>query len=399
MNVIMDFLRNLFPASRQERIFLVGGCVRDHLLGKENRDIDLVAALSEEELRSSGFHLVEGKSIAPIWFRYDHAFGKIELTALADHSDLQHDLLRRDFTINAMAMDLSGNINDPLNGKRDLDQLILRACSPGAFHDDPLRIFRALRFAADGWRMAPDTHELIHGRDWSQPLEDIPVERFSREMLKALEAAAPERFFLGMLEFRVGANILPELFLMPGIPAGPLIHHPEGDLLTHSTQVLQRVSQLTGDPLARFCAFFHDIGKLATLPALYPEHHGHDEAGFTMSGAFSDRLRLPTAYRMALAWVSRLHGKLNRWSELRDSTRIKAAGEAIKADIPIILALISMADKAGGLEAKGWETAINIARMTTAELGIDRGQIENMPTGKRSDFILQKRVEFLRRHL
>jgi len=397
METILDFLGKLFPASCHARIYLVGGSVRDHLLGRDSKDLDLVAALSADELTSCGFHLVEGRSTAPIWFRYDQTFGKIEVTAVADSADLNQDLVRRDFTINALAMGLAGEITDPLNSRHDLEQRTLRACSHDTFLDDPLRIFRALRFEADGWRMEPDTQGLIRGQDWTQRLGHIPVERFSREMLKALEAAEPERFFQGILEFGVGENILPEIFRMPTIPAGPLSYHPEGDLLTHSIQVLQRVSQRTCAPLARFCALFHDIGKLATDPALYPKHHGHDEAGSVMARTFCDRLRLPTAYRTALAWSSRLHGKLNRWNELRDATRIKTAEQAIKAGITEILALISMADKEGGLEIKGWESTIHVSSMTTADLGIDRGQLEGMPASKRSDFILQKRVEMLRR--
>lgn len=398
MNAIIAFLQQLFPTICHARIFLVGGSVRDHLLGQNSKDIDLIAALSADELTSCGFRLVEGKSTTPIWFRYDQTFGKVEITALADSADLNHDLTRRDFTINALAMSLAGEISDPLNGQRDLEQRLLRACSPVTFQDDPLRIFRALRFEADGWRMTPDTQGLIREQEWSQRLGSLPVERFSREMLKALEAVVPERFFQGMLEFKVGENILPEIFRMPRIPAGPLVYHPEGDLLTHSIQVLQRVSQQTGDPLARFCGLFHDIGKLATDPAHYPKHHGHDETGFTMAHTFSDRLCLPARYRTALAWISRLHGKLNRWSELRDATKIKTAEQAIKAGITESLSLISMADKSGGLEIKGWESAIHVARMTAAELGIGSGQLETMPAGNRSDFILQKRLEMLRRH-
>lgn len=396
MDAIIAFLRILFPASCHGRIFLVGGCVRDHLLGLSSQDIDLVAALSAQELTACGFHLVEGKSTTPIWFGYDHTFGKIELTALADSADLNHDLTRRDFTINALVMILAGEIIDPLNGKRDLEQRLLRACSPDTFLVDPLRIFRALRFEADGWRMTPDTQGLIREQEWSQRLGTIPVERFSREMLKALETAVPERFFQGMLEFKVGENVLPEIFRMPGIPAGPLVYHPEGDLLSHSIQVLQRVSQQTSDPLARFCALFHDIGKLATEPALYPKHHGHDEAGFTMAHAFSDRLRLPATYRTALAWISRLHGKFNRWNELRDTTKLNTAEQAIKAGITDILPLVSMADKGGGLEIKGWESAIHVSRMTTADLGIDRVQLETMPAENRADFVLQQRIKMLR---
>jgi tRNA nucleotidyltransferase (CCA-adding enzyme) len=279
---------------------------------------------------------------------------------------------------------------------RDLEERQLRVCSSSAFLDDPLRIFRAFRFEADGWRMAPESGTMIRERDWSQQLAAIPVERFSREMLKALESPKPERFFQGMLEHKAGEEWLPEIFRMPAIPAGPPEHHPEGDLFTHSIQVLQRVAIQTSDPLVRFCGLFHDIGKLATDPVLFPKHHGHDDAGFSLARSFCDRLRLPAAYRTALAWTSRLHGTLNRWTELRGATRVRLAEQALKAGIAAILPLICMADTGVDGEIAGWENAVRIARMSATDLGIDLARLEAMMAGNRPDLILQKRVEMLR---
>jgi tRNA nucleotidyltransferase (CCA-adding enzyme) len=396
MTAIIQFLKGLFPPSCHERVFLVGGSVRDRLLGREAVDIDLAAALSPEEYEALGFRLVTGKSTAPIRFRHDRRFGTIEVTPLTDKASLTDDLGRRDFTVNALAMTLDGELIDPLGGRTDLGLRRLRPCSPAAFLDDPLRILRAFRFEADGWVMTADCEAQIRGQEWSRRLTAIPVERFSREMLKALEAPQPERFFLRMLESGIGDCWLPELFRMPSVPAGPKEHHPEGDLLTHALQVMERVAERTGDPMARFCALFHDIGKLATDPALYPKHHGHDEAGFDLGRSLCDRLRLPTTYRHALAWTSRLHGTLNRWPELRGSTRIRSAEQALKAGIAGILPLVSTADKPGGLKMDEWKMAVRVAAMTTAELGIDAERIEAMPEDKRAAFIQQLRVEALR---
>lgn len=393
LNPAIALLNKLFPAGRHDPIFLVGGCVRDFILRLECNDIDLVGALTQDELASCGFRLVTGKSTAPIWFKHDSALGKIELTPLADITELAADLARRDFTINAIAMNLDGEISDPLNGRDDLEQRLLRACSPDSFRDDPLRVFRALRFEAYGWRMSADTEALIRSGTWEESFESIPVERFSREMLKALESRKPERFFQRMLELKAGKNYLPELFRMPEIPAGPLIHHPEGDLFTHSCQVLQRVSACTDNPLARFCAFFHDIGKLATDPALYPKHHGHDQAGFETAIDFCQRLRLPTSYRDALAWTSRLHGKLNLWNELRDATKIRMARQAVKSGIEEILPLVSAADKPDSAGHAGWREAVRISGLTTSDLGIDPAKLEEMKVSKRGEYILQKRME------
>lgn len=389
-------LKELFPPSCHDRIFLAGGGVRDLLLGRDAGDMDLAAALSSKELIRCGFHPVTGISTPPIWFLYDPAFGRIELTPLPDIASLASDLVRRDFTVNAIAMTLDGAIIDPLDGRSDLGPRLLRACTPDSFCEDPLRIFRAMRFEAEGWRMTSDTEALVTAVDWENALGKIPIERFSRELLKALGASEPERYFQRMLELKIGKCLLPELFRYQDIPAGPIIHHPEGDLFTHSRQVLQRVSTVSTDPLARFCAFFHDIGKLATDPALYPKHHGHDQAGFKMALAFCERLRLPAIYRDALAWTSRLHGTLNLWDQLRDATRIRMAGQAVKAGIGEILPLVSAADKGDTAEHAGWREAVQVSGLTTSELGIDPARLEGIKAGKRGDYILQKRVERFR---
>jgi tRNA nucleotidyltransferase (CCA-adding enzyme) len=396
MKNIIERLKGIFPEAAHPRIFLVGGAVRDLLLGQESTDIDLAASLTAEEFAALGFQLVEGRSTAAIWHRHLAGFATIEVTPLTDAADLADDLRRRDFTINAMAMTLSGSVIDPLDGRGDLAQKRLAACSRLTFVDDPLRLFRAFRFAADGWQVSPECEELLRQRDWGRELASIPVERFSREMLKALEKMEPERFFQLMLETGAGKDYLPELFRMPHVPAGPLEHHPEGDLFSHSTQVLQRLAAQSGDPLPRFCAFFHDIGKLDTSPDLYPRHHGHEQAGFVTAQDFCRRLRLPTHYGKALSWVGRLHGKLCKWDELRDATKLRIAGQAVKAGIADILPLVSAADKSGGREPGAWREALRIAGMSSADLGIDLQDLERMQPDKRVDHILQKRVERFR---
>jgi tRNA nucleotidyltransferase (CCA-adding enzyme) len=391
-----DFLKQIFPTECHDRIFLVGGIVRDLLSGRENRDIDLTAALSPQEFRSCGFRRVTGKTTSAIWFMNDAKFGTIEITPLLETGGLPEDLARRDFTINAIAMNMFGEVIDPLGGRKEHEYGLLKVCSDNAFNNDPLRIFRALRFEADGWRMTSETETLISGRDWSKPLNDIPVERFTREMLKALELKFPERFFQRMLKLGVGENFLPELFRMQHIPAGPLIHHPEGNLFNHCCQVLQRVSSESPNLLTRFCAFFHDIGKLASDPAHYPKHHGHDQAGYELARAFCDRLRLPASYRTALAWTSRLHGKLNLWDQLRDATRVRTAEQALKGGIAEVLPLVSAAEKADCSGHDGWLEAVRVAGLTTSELGIIADRLEDLPPGKRTDLIFQKKVEHFR---
>ena len=390
-------LRPLFPPELHRRIFLVGGAVRDLLLGQGSVDLDLVVALPEAELTSRRFRKVTPQDAPPILLYHSASRGKIEATCIASVAGLGDDLRRRDFTCNALALDLTGKLHDPLGGRADLQARRLVPCSATTFSADPTRLFRAFRFAAGGWKLAPQTVALIEQEEWDERLRRLPIERFSAEMSKAFALAEPASFFALMLQFNVGRPLLPELFRMPQIPAGPLEHHREGDLFTHNCQVLAAMVTQNTEPRARFCAFFHDLGKLATDPALYPKHHGHDEAGFAMAPAFCNRLALPAAWRTALAWSSRLHGPANRWQETRDSTRLRLAAGAIKGGIAEILPQLTAADWPEGPGMPDWPLALAAARLSSTQLGISAEQLEKLAPAERGALILQKRVEYLRR--
>jgi len=394
-----SIVKSLFPQETWAKIWIVGGTVRDVLKGKDGEDIDLDAVLTPEELASYGFRPVDPVTSAPIWFRHIPEIGKIEVTRLSNADQLADDLTRRDFTVNALAMSLDGVVTDLFGGIQDLDHKRLRACSPVSFQDDPIRIFRAFRFESEEWRMSPETARMITDASWEQHFTNIPVERFSREMVKALGKGDSERFFRSMVEMNIGRTYLPELFVMNTVPAGPIDKHPEGDLLTHSLQVLQRTAVATVDPLARFCALFHDLGKLITDPALYPKHHGHDDAGKKSARKFCDRLCLPATWRRALMGICQLHTNANNWHELRDSTRIRMADQAVKSGIADILPLVSAADKPCGTGMTNWEKAVQTVQMNTVELGIDPSGLAAMPVENRADYILQKRIDSLRRQM
>lgn len=391
-----SIVKKLFPEKTWPRIWIVGGTVRDFLQGKAGEDLDLAAALTQEELISRGFRQVDPVSSAPIWFRHIPGMGKIEVTRLDGEGLLRGDLARRDFTVNALAMSLDGEVIDLFGGIQDLGRKALRACSPASFQDDPVRIFRAFRFEADGWRMESETERMIAEASWEERFRGIPVERFSRELVKALAGRDPGLFFRRMMETSVGGTYLPELFAMGAVPAGPGEKHPEGDLYSHSLEVMQRVAAAVSDPLARFCAFFHDLGKLATDPALYPAHHAHDKSGRDVAGRFCDGLRLPVSWRRALTGTCRLHGYADKWRQLRDSARILVAQQALKAGIADILPLISSADNPRGTGMTGWDRAVGIARMKAADLGIEQARLEAMPAKDRAGFILRNRVEMMR---
>ncbi|GFO65057.1 HD domain-containing protein [Geomonas paludis] len=397
MDRLIAALKDFFPKHLHSSIFMVGGMVRDVLLGVECQDVDLAAAVPVSELSALGFRLVESKSTPNIYFRFKDPFGKVEITWLPTLDALPDDLSRRDFTVNAMAMSLEGRLSDPLGGQADLQRRTLRCCSPTSLTDDPLRILRGFRFECEGWRLDAEAEAILQGRDWSAELQRIPVERFSQEMLKAIPKEDPSRFFRRMVQFGIGTNFLPEIFRMAEITAGPPQHHPEGDLLTHSLQVLERMAQLTPDPTARFCALFHDLGKLYTPPELHPKHHGHDALGAQQVPAFCKRLRLPVALQRALQAINRLHNNANRWEELRDSTKIRLALDAIKGGIQDFLPLQVAADFHASMP--GWEVALEVARMNAAQLGIDPALLDNkeVPPEKLQQIIMQHRVEQLKK--
>lgn len=394
MDAIIHKLKTLFPQHLHERLFMVGGMVRDVLLGIASQDVDLAAAVPVEELTALGFRLVESKSTPNIYFRYLHDLGKVEVTWLPSLAALEDDLVKRDFCANAMAMTLDSRLYDPLGGRADLEHRVLRTCSPASLADDPIRIFRALRFECEGWRLDDAAEETILARNWSPDLAVIPIERFSQEMLKALAKPDPSRFFRRIVELQVGRDQLPEIFDMARVPAGPLEHHPEGDLFTHSLQTLERMAALSADPTARFCALFHDLGKLATAPELYPKHHGHDRAGADLALPFCRRLRLPASLQRALQSVCRLHNTANRWHELRDSTKIQVGLDAIKGGTREILPLVVKADFAE--ELIGWDQVLEVAALNSAQLGIDPKEFEGEPQ-KLQQVIMQRRVERLRK--
>ncbi|UFS70262.1 HD domain-containing protein [Geomonas sp. RF6] len=393
---LIEKVKGLFPPHLHPRLFMVGGMVRDLLLGVESQDVDLAGAVPHDELIALGFRLVQSKSTPPMYFRFHRELGKIELTPLSDISDLTDDLSRRDFTINAIAESLDGTIVDPLRGRDDLAQMILKTCSPESLTNDPGRIFRAFRFESGGWRLTKEDEETIASRDWSADFGRLPVERFSQEMLKALGRKEPALFFRRLQETGTCTPFLPELARMPHVPAGPVEHHPEGDLLSHSLQVLERAAQSTPDVTARFCAFFHDFGKLATPPELYPKHHGHEAAGAEAAVSLCRRLKLPAALQRALEYVCRSHGNANRWQELRVGTKMRLAVDAVKGGISEILPLVVAADFGEPLD--GWHDAVKIAALSTVELGLEPGYFDEagIAPEKRQEIVLQRRIEAFR---
>ena len=399
VEALLDELRELFPAKLHKHIFLTGGTVRDHLMGKPFEGADLVAALPAADLLALGFRLIAGKSTAPIYSKGHTALGKIEVTPMAEGQTLREELLRRDFRCNAVAMSLNGEILDPLNGRWDIERRVLIPCSLETINADPIRIFRAFRFETAGWCISAELESLIGQGGWDPALSDIPVERFSCELLKSMEGTHPARFFSRMVELDAGRNYLPELFLMPDIPAGPPKYHEETSLLVHCLQVLQRMAERCGDPVGRLAAFFHDLGKLATPREMLPRHIGHDRAGVEIAREVCGRLKLPAAVGTAAVAANRLHLIAGRWEELRDATRLNLGEQALEGGIAMYLPSLIEADRDVIDPMPEWEQVLNVVKMTVSQLGIDVQALGRLPVPERKGFITRRRIAVLKDRL
>jgi len=392
----VETLRAMFPQELHDRLLLVGGSVRDSLSGVPVKDIDLITTLPEKTLIMLQFHRVEGKTTAPIYFKSDPLFGKIEITLLQENLCLEDDLNRRDFRCNAVAVTLAGQMIDPLHGVPDIKKRRLSPCSSTSLKEDPIRIFRAFRFASDGWEIAPELTEMIRSGNWEEHLSEIPVERFSREMIKALAGKSPADFFACLLEYNVGRCYLPELFRMQEIPAGPPAYHGIDTLFSHSLTALQRMTNMSNDPVARLAAFFHDLGKLSTPQQLLPRHIGHDQAGAEVARELASRLRLSVVQRNAIVAASKLHMTGGRWGELRDVTKLKLAEQAIKSGIAGFFPQLVAADCAVAPILAGWDEILLAVSSSATELGIDTAALSSMSDRDRSSLITQRRLEKFR---
>lgn len=334
--------------------YQVGGCVRDQVMGIAPRDHDwLHVGVSGEELEALGYRPT-GKDFVV----YLHPETRDEVSITRDDlmepelglSTLEADLVSRDLTINAMAMTPEGEVVDPWGGRRDIAKRILRHCHAKTFRRDPVRALRLARFAArygDTWSVAPETISLIRAMAEEGAFDDLVPERVWQEMEKALAEPSPWLFFEWLEVLQVLPVIMPELASLRGVPQ-PAVHHPEIDTFVHTMLVLRRAAELSGDPVLRFAALTHDLGKGVTPPKYWPSHHGHERAGaLIIERQLADRLKLPNRYRRAAYLVAEYHTKVHTIQQLtarklletlkalglgRDYTVISLVADACLAD-------------------------------------------------------------------
>lgn len=318
--------------------YLVGGAVRDQLLGLQVKDRDhVVVGATPEQMLQLGYSQV-GKDF-PVFLhphsQEEYALARTErkqgtgYTGFScDFSDdirLEDDLLRRDLTVNAIARAENGELIDPYGGQRDLDAKLLRHVSP-AFVEDPLRVLRVARFAARfhhlGFKVADETIELMREIAHSGELASLTPERIWRELEKALGSQSPQVFFAVLREADALAALIPELDDLFGVPASPK-WHPEIDTGIHTLMVIEQSAKHGYSDLVRFAALCHDFGKALTPEEKLPSHPGHGPKGVKLIKAFCQRIKVPNEYRDLALLVAEHHITIHSALELRPETVLK----------------------------------------------------------------------------
>lgn len=314
------------------QIYLVGGAVRDTLLNIPVHDRDwVVVGENAESMIEQGFQPV-GKDF-PVFLHpethEEYALARTErktakgYAGFAFYADkdvtLEQDLLRRDLTINAMAMDSDGLIIDPFGGRQDLANGILRHVSP-AFAEDPVRILRTARFAARyGFAVAPETMALMRQMVAEGEADALVAERVWQELAKGLMERNPAKMMEILRECGALAVVLPEVDALFGVPQRA-DYHPEIDSGVHTLMVLQKVAEMGLSLPERYAALLHDLGKAKTPPEILPKHHGHDIAGVEPVREVNARLRAPKACAELAELVCRWHIMFHQVAQLKPAT-------------------------------------------------------------------------------
>jgi tRNA nucleotidyltransferase (CCA-adding enzyme) len=320
------------------KTYLVGGAVRDRLLGLPVTERDwVVVGATPDALKALGFRSV-GKDF-PVFLhpetQEEHALARTERkTAKGYHGfefvtaadvTLEDDLKRRDLTINAIAEDEQGGLVDPYGGAADLEAKLLRHVSP-AFSEDPVRVLRAARFAARfaplGFTVAPETMALMRDMVESGEVDALVPERVWQETLKALKASRPSVYFEVLRECGALQKVFPELARLWGVPQ-PAKWHPEIDTGVHVMMVLDQAARLSKEPAVRYAALTHDLGKGTTPKDILPHHYGHEERSVKLVEALCDRLRTPKEFKELAVMVARQHGLVHKAEEIRSDTLLK----------------------------------------------------------------------------
>ncbi len=317
------------------QVYLVGGAVRDHLLGHPYHEKDyVVVGATPDQLLSAGYQPV-GKDF-PVFLhpetKEEYALARTERKSgtgyhgFAFYTDvsvtLEEDLIRRDLTINAMAMDDDGNIYDPYGGQADLKQRLLRHVSD-AFVEDPLRVLRIARFAARyhrlGFKVAPETLSLMQTLSESGELNALTPERVWKETSRALMERDADVYFEVLRSCGALKVLFPEIDALFGIPQRPE-YHPEIDCGIHTLMSLQQACRQNYSLDVRFAVLVHDLGKALTPQNEWPRHIMHEERGVKPVTEVCDRLKVPTNTKQLAIAVCKEHLKCHQAFNLKPGT-------------------------------------------------------------------------------
>lgn len=313
--------------------YIVGGAVRDELLGLAVKDQDyVVVGSTPEAMDAAGFKPV-GKDF-PVFLHpkthQEYALARTERkTGLGYKGFVVHaspdvtlveDLARRDLTINAIAKAENGQLIDPFNGLADIQSKTLRHVSD-AFAEDPVRILRTARFAArfTDFNVAPETILLMQGMVAAGEVDALVSERVWQEIAKGLMETKPSRMFDVLRECGALKKILPELDALWGVPQ-PVQHHPEIDTWIHVMMVIDYAAKQNFSLPIRFAALMHDLGKGKTPKEMLPRHIGHEVRSVSLLKEVSKRLRVPNDCKELAQIVAKFHGKLHQASQMRPET-------------------------------------------------------------------------------
>lgn len=308
------------------QVYLVGGAVRDELLGLQGSDKDyVVVGSSVKEMLDNGYTQVghdfpvflhpkthEEYALARTEAKNGHGYLGFNCNFSPDIT-LEEDLKRRDLTINAIAKDSQGNLYDPYHGVDDLKNKVLRHVSD-AFIEDPLRILRVARFYAKfysyGFTVAEETKALMRKIAKSGELSTLTSERVFLELQKALKTDNPEQFILLLRQVEALKVILPEVDKLFGVP-GPKRWHPEIDSGIHTCMTINRICKESTDPIVRFAMLCHDLGKGETPTVLWPHHRLHNSLGEKPLKCLCQRLKVPSDYQDFALIVVLYHSEMH----------------------------------------------------------------------------------------